>query len=73
MPKKHGGIRVSITRHVTFADIDYLVNQLKALDVNKYTGVDKKLTTEINRKDTRKSAKKKTKQFHNFATRAAAL
>jgi 7-keto-8-aminopelargonate synthetase-like enzyme len=28
MPKKHGGIRVSITRHLEFEDIDYLIDQL---------------------------------------------
>ncbi len=31
MPKKHGGLRINITRHSTFEDIDYLVEQLKEL------------------------------------------
>lgn len=34
MPKNHGGVRVSITLHVTFEDIDYLVEQLVRLDIN---------------------------------------
>ncbi len=31
MPKKHGGIRVSITRHLEFEDIDYLIDQLSEI------------------------------------------
>jgi len=35
MPKKHGGLRINITNHLAFADIDYLIAQLKELVVNK--------------------------------------
>lgn len=31
MPKKHGGIRVNITRHLELEDIDYLIDQLGVL------------------------------------------
>lgn len=31
MPKKHGGLRINITRHLTFEDIDYLILQLREL------------------------------------------
>lgn len=37
MPRKHGGLRISMTRHMTLADIDYLVDQMIELDVHKYT------------------------------------
>jgi 7-keto-8-aminopelargonate synthetase-like enzyme len=35
MPKKHGGLRINITRHLTFEDIDYLIEQLIELGVNR--------------------------------------
>jgi 7-keto-8-aminopelargonate synthetase-like enzyme len=35
MPKKHGGLRINITRHLTFADFDYLIEQLIELGVNQ--------------------------------------
>lgn len=35
MPKKHGGLRINITNHLTFEDIDYLVDQVKELVVDK--------------------------------------
>ena len=35
MPKKHGGLRINITRHLTFEDIDYLIRQLIELGVNQ--------------------------------------
>ncbi len=41
MPKKHGGIRVNITRHLTLQDIDYLVDQIKVVDVSQYLTVRK--------------------------------
>lgn len=33
MPRKHGGFRISITRHIKYEDIDYLIDQLMALNV----------------------------------------
>jgi len=33
MPKKHGGLRINITRHLTYEDIDYLIEQLNALQL----------------------------------------
>ncbi len=39
MPKKHGGIRVSITRHLTLADLDYFIDQFRQLDLHKYRDV----------------------------------
>lgn len=41
MPKKHGGIRVNITRHLKMADIDYLVDQIQIIDVDRYRTVTK--------------------------------
>lgn len=35
MPKKHGGLRINITNHLRFEDIDYLIAQLKELVVDK--------------------------------------
>jgi 7-keto-8-aminopelargonate synthetase-like enzyme len=35
MPKKHGGLRINITRYLTFEDIDYLIKQLIELGVNQ--------------------------------------
>jgi len=36
MPKKHGGIRVNITRHLSFEDIDYLVDRIRVVAVDQY-------------------------------------
>ncbi len=37
MPKKHGGVRISLTRHMKIEDIDYLLDQLEELTVDKST------------------------------------
>lgn len=39
MPKKHGGIRVSITNHLTLADLNKLINLLDEVDISKYRDV----------------------------------
>ena len=36
MPKKHGGIRVSITHHLEYKDLDYLIDHLDRLNIDKY-------------------------------------
>lgn len=36
MPRKHGGIRISLTCHITYEDIDTLVEKLIAANIDKY-------------------------------------
>lgn len=39
MPKKHGGLRISITRHLEYEDIDKLIDQIQVVDIEKYKSV----------------------------------